>query len=248
MNVILNILTHGDEIVGLKVAKEIGKLQIQNGHVEIQVANELAYQKRRRFIDQDLNRSFPGKSDGNHEQRLAAKIAPKVKEADVVIDIHSTRSGLKDALIVTKINKKTRECIESIAPKYLLYMRATKNNALISNAKIGIAFEYGKNNDERALKNIVMGIKRLLIHLNMLKGDKKRKSTKTTWLDVYGTVPKPKGARLSATVKNYKIIKRGSVFASHKGNVITAPKTFYPILFGENSYKEIFGFKARLLK
>ena len=117
MKVVLNILTHGHETVGIAVAKEIQKLELKKGELVVHIANELAYAKKRRFIDQDLNRSFPGKKDGNHEEKLAAKILPLVRSADLVIDIHSTRSDLKDALIVTKLNKKTREYVEVINPK-----------------------------------------------------------------------------------------------------------------------------------
>ena len=117
MKVVLNILTHGHETVGIAVAKEIQKLELKKGELVVHIANELAYAKKRRFIDQDLNRSFPGKKDGNHEEKLAAKILPLVRSADLVIDIHSTRSDLKDALIVTKLNKKTRGYVEVINPK-----------------------------------------------------------------------------------------------------------------------------------
>jgi predicted deacylase len=248
MKVLLNILTHGDERVGLKVAREIAKLRLKKGEVIVNRANELAYKKKKRFIDQDLNRSFPGKRNGNYEQRLAVKILPMVKSADIVIDIHSTRSGLKDALIVTKLNKKTREYIDVISPKYLLYMRATKNNALMSAAKIGIAFEYGKENDKKALEKIIGGMERLFIHLDMLDGKNGKRRSKIVWMDVYGTVPKPKGARLSSAIKNYKLVAKETEFASVSGEPIIAKEDFYPILFGKNSYKEIFGFSARLLK
>jgi succinylglutamate desuccinylase len=163
MKVVLNILTHGNETVGLKVAKEIQKLKIKKGELVVHKANELAYKQKKRFIDQDLNRSFPGNPKGNHEERLAVKILPRIALADVVIDIHSTTSGLKDALIVTRVTKAVREYVEVISPKYLLYMRATRNNALISQAKVGIAFEYGSNSDKDALKEI----KRLLAHLGI---------------------------------------------------------------------------------
>lgn len=245
MKLVLNILTHGTETVGLAVAREIQKLPFKKGELLIHTANELAYKKKKRFIDQDLNRSFPGKRNGNHEERLAHTILPVVKSADIVIDIHSTESGLKDALIVTKLNKKTREYIDVISPKYLLYMRATKNNALMSAAKIGIAFEYGKNNDARALKNINSDIRRLLAHLGMIKGRPSAKRRKTLWFDVYKTVPKPKGSRLLSSIKNYKLIKKGAQFGLNKHKPIVAQEDFYPILFGKNKYKDIFGFAAR---
>lgn len=248
MKVLLNILTHGTETVGLAVAREIEKLELKSGEIVIHKANELAYKKRRRFIDQDLNRSFPGEKNGNHEQKLAYKILPLVKSVDLVIDIHSTESGLKDALIVTKLNAKTRECIDAISPKYLLYMRATKNNALMSEAKIGIAFEYGKNSDKKAQENIIKGIKKLLIHLKMVDGKIPMRVGNTVYFDVYKTIPKPKKAELIQKIKNYKLIKKGMTFANLKGSPIIAQEDFYPILFGENKYKDIFGFAARLYK
>lgn len=229
------------------MANKISKLQLENGEVIVHIANKLAHKKGKRFIDQDLNRSFPGKKNGNHEQRLATKIMSIVREADLVIDIHSTKSELKDALIVTKLNKKTRECVKIIGPKYLLYMRATKNNALISNAKVGIAFEYGKNNDKPALNKIIAGITRLLVYLGMYSGKQPKSSSNIVWMDVYGMVAKPKNGKVLPEIKNYKLIKKGSPFASANGKSIVAKNDFYPILFGEK-YKDIFGFSARLLK
>lgn len=248
MKILLNILTHGDEMIGLAVAKEIQKLPVTKGEIVVHIANERAYKEKKRFIDQDLNRSFPGKRGGNHEEKLAARITPVVKSADIVIDIHSTTSGLKDALIVTKLNKKTREYIEVIGPKYLLYMRATKNNALMSEAKIGIAFEYGADDDTVALTKIVLGIKRLLSHLGMIERRYAKNSRGTLWLDVYKTVPKTDGARLATSVKNYRFIKKGSVFGSTRDGSLRAREDFYPVLFGEKNYHDIFGFAARLYR
>ncbi len=245
MKVILNILTHGDETVGLKVAKEIQKLRITKGELIVHRANKLAYTRRKRFIDQDLNRSFPGDAKGNHEQRLAHKIFPLIKSADIVIDIHSTTSGLKDALIVTRVNKAVREYVEVIAPRYLLYMRATRNNALMSEAKVGIAFEYGSNADKEALREINNGIKRLLSHLGMIEEKTPKKKRKVTWLDVYSMVSKKEGAKLLKSVKNYKLIMKGTAYGSFKGEDIRAAQDFYPILFGEKNYNDMFGFAAR---
>ena len=248
MKVILNILTHGDEVVGLAVAKEINKLRLVRGELVVHKANELAYKRKKRFIDQDLNRSFPGDVKGNHEQRLAAKILPIIKSADIVIDIHSTTSGLKDALIVTRLNRKTRELVKVIGPKYLLFMRATKSNALMSEAKIGLAFEYGSNSDKAALREVIRGIKRLLSHLEMIEEKCPKSTEKTLWLDVYKMVAKPDKATLLKSIKNYKLIRKGDKYASCNGLPIRSKEDFYPILFGENNYNDIFGFAARMYR
>jgi predicted deacylase len=245
MKIILNIATHGDETIGHAVAKVIEKLKLIQGEVIIHVANEKAYLLKTRFIDQDLNRSFPGDKNGNHEQKLAFKILPIIKEADLVIDIHSTTSQLKNALIVTKFDKKTKNIIDVINPKYLLYMRATKNNALISAAKIGIAFEYGGDKDKKVIQKTISDIKNLLTYLGMIKGKFKKTKSKTEFFDVYGVASKPEGFELKKSIKNYKLVKMGEVYSISGKEKITAKKDFYPILFGEKKYKDMFGFVAK---
>ena len=66
MKIILNIATHGDEYIGFKVTTEIRKLNIDKNILEVQIANEKAFALKTRYLDQDLNRSFPGKQDGNY--------------------------------------------------------------------------------------------------------------------------------------------------------------------------------------
>jgi len=164
MKIIFNIATHGNERIGTDVVKEIQKLNIDyNKHNLIfQKANEEAFKLNKRYVHQDLNRSFPGKRDGNYEEELAYKLSPIIKSADLVIDIHSTTSNSKDTIIITKLNKITLNCVKSISPKYALVMKYKKECALISQAKIGIAFEYGKDKNKSTIKKTVLGIKRLL--------------------------------------------------------------------------------------
>ncbi|MBC8465242.1 MAG: succinylglutamate desuccinylase/aspartoacylase family protein [Parcubacteria group bacterium] len=248
MNIILNILTHGDERIGLKVASEIEKLHIEKDILTVTIANEKASQLRKRFVDQDLNQSFPGKKDGNYEERRAYALSPMIQEADVVIDIHSTKSELKDAVIVTKLDTATKKCIEAIQPKHVLVMHISKNTALISQANIGLAFEYGKDDNPVALENIVGDIKRLFQHLGVMKGCPPKKNTVTEYFDIVSEVVKPKGHALLKHIKNYTIVRKGEVFATNGERELVAEEDFYPILFGNKNYKDIFGFKGKKVK
>ncbi len=248
MKVLLNIATHGNEKLGVKVAKAIEKIPISKGELIINIANEKALKLNKRFCDEDLNRCFPGNPNGNYEQKRAHELLPLIKSVDVVLDIHSTTTDLRDTIIVTQLEDKTRDYIKRIGPRYVLVMNATKNNALISNAKIGIGFEYGKDNDVAALKNNITGIKNLLSHLGMIEYKVIKNRSKISYFNVYEAVPKPKGAKLLDFVKNYKLIRKGWPFATiGKKYFITAEKDFYPILFGEKRYKDIFGFAGDLL-
>lgn len=245
MKILLNIGTHGDESIGIAVANEIEKQFIKKGEVKINIANPLALKLNKRCIDSDLNRIFPGKKNGDYEEKLAYNILPIIKSADVVIDIHSTQSGLRDALIVTKINKLTKSCIKAINPKYLLLMNISKTNALISNAKVGLAFEYGKDKEKRTIKETVLGIKKLLAHLNMIDFESKQNQNKTIAFKIDKQINKPGDAILFPKIKNYSLIKKGTVYASIGDKKMRSKEDFYPILFGQKNYKDIFGFAGK---
>lgn len=243
MKIILNYGTHGSERVGLYVAREIKKLKIDKKILTIQVANPKAYKLKKRFIDQDLNRSFPGKPRGNYEQRLAYKLSPAIRATDVFIDIHSTTSGLRDAAIVTKLDTATRKCLEAIGPKYVLLMNATKDNCTVSQAKIGISFEYG-NDSAATTKRVVTGVKRLFAHLGVIEMKLPRAKSKIKYFDIPCTVKKPAGFKPAKGIKNYKLVRAGQVYATDGKRTLKAKTDFYPILFGENTYTEYFGFKG----
>lgn len=248
MKIILNIGTHGNERIGKLVIKELEKLNIDKNTLTLQIANEKAFKLNKRFIDQDLNRSFPGKKTGNYEERRAYRLSPIIRSADIVIDIHSTTSALKDAFIVTNLNIKTSEYIKVIHPKYVLIMNATKSNALISQAKVGLAFEYGKDNDPLVLKKITLGIKRLLKHLKLIDVKLPKNKNVTNYFNVISTVKKPRGYTLLKKIKNYKMICKGEIYALKNKLKLVAEEDFYPIIFGEKNYKDIFGFKGIKIK
>ena len=245
MKIILNILTHGDEKIGLKVAGEIKKLNIDEEVFSVQIANEKATKLSKRFIDQDLNRSFPGKNKGNYEQRLASKLLPNIKSADIVLDIHSTTSNLKDALIVTKLDKQTLKYIKIIQPKYALLMNITKKSALISGAKIGLAFEYGRDKDIKIIKKIVKDIKKVLASVGLINFKYSRSKKTTKFFSIDSEFKKEKRDKLFRGIKNYQLVKKGKIVAKRDNEFVFAKKDFYPILFGENNYKDIFGFQGK---
>lgn len=194
------------------------------------------------------NRSFPGKKNGNYEERRAYELMPLVKSADFVIDIHSTTSQLKDALIVTKLNKKMLEYVKIIQPRRVLLMNVVKNKDLLSYAKAGVAFEYGGDKDPVVLKKIVNGIKSLFAYFGIISIASKKIKINTTFFKVYKSVLKPEGAKLDKKIKNYNPIKKGQTYAILGDKKIKAKNDFYPVLFGEKNYEDIFGFAARKIK
>ena len=79
---ILVCCLHGTEPYGLEV---VAKLPAA---VPFFIANEKALEKRKRFIDVDLNRCFPGNKEGNHEERIAAALVDKLKSFEYIYFFH----------------------------------------------------------------------------------------------------------------------------------------------------------------
>jgi hypothetical protein len=57
-------------------------------------------------------------------------------------------------------------------------------------------------------------------------------------------IDKPHGYKLLPGIKNYRVVKKGTPFASNGTSELRAPQSFCPILFGDNTYPDYFGFGA----
>lgn len=100
--------THGDEPLGLKVIKNLKKQKL-NRYFNCLIANPAALKINTRFVETDLNRSYPGNPDSKlYEERLAAKNLALAKQYKYIIDIHSASQGMDDFIIIprTKFNPK----------------------------------------------------------------------------------------------------------------------------------------------
>lgn len=246
--VYVNVCTHGNEKVGVRVLKALEDVSVKKGTLIMNVANKKAFSLNKRFIDADLNRVFPGKPDGNHEERLACELMPLIKAADIVIDIHSTESGTHSSLIVMKLDESTLDALYFVNPKRVLVMSATKNSALISSAKVGIGFEYGKDEDETMYRKILEGIMNILSGLGMAEGGLRKKRLRTEFYMVSEPLKKEKGFVIVKSIRNFSLVRCGEVVARNGESELLAPKDFYPILFGKNTYTEIFGFMGEKLE
>ncbi|MCM1165900.1 MAG: M14 family metallopeptidase [Lachnospiraceae bacterium] len=109
--------THGDELEGQYVCAKLSSvlqsnLPLLNGTVDVYPAlNPLGIDSITRGIplfDLDMNRIFPGSSDGTMAECLAADIVADISGADICIDIHSSNIYLREIPQV-RINENSAE-------------------------------------------------------------------------------------------------------------------------------------------
>ena len=246
-NILVIGCVHGDELIGEKVIKELRKLTILNGTLVTVLANTPAMKAGKRFIDQDLNRVFPGNPQGNHEEQLAYSLVPLLKEADIVLDIHSTTTDTTSAIILTKVNQSIRQLLSIFNPQRVVVMEKKVGKAALTGyCKAGISFEYGKDKNEKAYKETLADIMIILGGYGMIEKKKISKPThKTEYFEVLGVLTRPAGLKLEKTIKNFALVKKGEIVSRGRALVQKAPRNFYPLLFGPISYKEIWGFMAK---
>ncbi len=248
--------THGHERIGLKVIEELVKLKIDKTSLRLEIGNPMASEKNIPYLESDLNRIFPGKKDGNYEERRADQLQSIIEDFDIVIDVHSTKTtdlGDDSMLIVTKINSETQEIIDTIKPPKVLLMKYKSDNALISAAKAGIAFEYGMDDSHDVLQATLFDIVEILIFSGIIKNNpysNPRIYKKTKIYDVYAAFEKDfvGGYTLDAAMENFSLCKKGQIVCtSESGENVYSREDFYPILFGNNRYTNILGFKSKLI-
>lgn len=248
--ILINICCHGNEIIGLDVKKLCKKLKIIHGSITFNTANPKALATRKRYIESDLNRSFPGSKTGTYEEQIANQMMKYVKLFDYVFDIHSTESDMENSLIIEDTSSKIQKMISVCKnANVVLYMSATKGSSIFTACRQtksiipGLAFEYGKD-PKKTYEDLIGILKILGIIAQSLNTKLNHKNPNQ--FKCYATFPKYPGDILSDDIKDYKLIYKGDIIGySVNKKPIIAPKNFYPVLFRETNYKTFFGFMAK---
>lgn len=252
--VLVNICSHGNEIIGLEVEKIFKDTEVINGSVTFNFANPWAVEQHKRFIEKDLNRSFPGSETGLFEERIANEMTKYISLFDYVFDIHSTESDLVNCIVIEDNNNVTQQMISVCHnAEKVLYVSATSGSSIFAACRLGekiipgLAFEYGDNSSESA-KRTYEDLISILGDLNIIKNQlgNLELPKKIEQFECHKTFPKNPGDVLVESVKNYELVLKDSIVAyTADKKPILAPEDFYPILFGEPNYTDIFGFMAK---
>lgn len=95
MNILVIGGMHGNEPLGPQIVKLFRANPA--GGVDTALANEAAIKANQRYINNDLNRSFPGdRSSSDYEIARAAELLDLTKTYDLVLDFHNTHCPNND--------------------------------------------------------------------------------------------------------------------------------------------------------
>lgn len=236
--------THGDELVGLYVVEKLKRLPYKFDHI---IGNPCALMARKRFIDTDLNRSFLDIDNADFQEKPSYEIEraryldARLDEYDVVFDIHSTKSLVKDTAIFTHDTPLTRYIINLLGARYGVYMTATSGSLIgsLKDNQIGIAIEYGDDTittGDAIFNSLIRFFEQVVEVIDLYNIIEQNPQQ---FFEAYAEVKK-EGEPIK--VENMVLLKKGTPIAENQ----VADEDFYPFLFG-GDYNNILGFKMKKL-
>lgn len=236
---------HGDEPCGVHaVERLISERPSVSEPVKLVVANERAIESGRRYVDEDLNRAFPGdETAASHEGRLAARLMDELA-GTLVMSLHSTRSHAEPFAVVDHVTETSRRVVSQLSIGALVETGAFADGRLRTGAET-IEVECGLQGTQRAAENAVRLVREFLTATGALPGD-----TLTHQLPHFrltDTISKDSADRYEVFVDNFERVEPGDQFAAADGEPHVASDAFYPVLLSANGYEDVFGYTATKL-
>jgi predicted deacylase len=241
---------HGDEPCGVRaVERLLAENPSVDRPVKFIIANEPALEAGERFVDEDLNRTFPGDPDGDsHESRLAHEIAREVQGC-TVLALHSTRSYAEPIAVIDTVDEIARSLAPLLPVDVLVETDEHTDGRLIEHAHT-IELECGLQGSEQAAENAYWLVRAFLAASNVLApptsderlGTPERGDVRVFRLN--SPIPKPSGREYDVVVPNFEKVEAGERFAVADGEALTADEPFYPVLLSAHGYDDIFGYAA----
>ncbi|WP_247728745.1 succinylglutamate desuccinylase/aspartoacylase domain-containing protein [Halovivax limisalsi] len=234
---------HGDEPCGVNaIERLLDERPSVTAPVKLVIANERALETGVRYVDEDLNRAFPGdRSAGTHEGRLAARLADEVEDC-VIWSMHSTQSHAKPFAIVDDVTDRVKSICPRLPITALVETGPFAEGRLLGSGET-IEVECGLQGTETATENAYRLTLAFLTAVGVLPGDAASRSLPVFRL--VEMIPKESADQYEIFVDNFERVESGTPFAAADGSVRTADEPFYPVLMSAYGYREVFGYAAK---
>ncbi|WP_331233400.1 M14 family metallopeptidase [Natronorarus salvus] len=235
---------HGDEPCGIRAIERIldASPSVERP-VKFIVANELAAERGKRYLDIDLNRAFPGEQAANtHEGRLAYDLAEEL-EGCATLALHSTQSTGRAFAIADGVTPFAERVVPSLSVETLVTTGELVQGRLFTTART-IEVECGLQGSDRATETATRIVHEFLATMGVLHGDSVGGRGQIPVFELRSPIPKEGGEEYDVLAENFEPVGTGEPFASIDGRTVAAEVPFYPVLLSPYGYREIFGYAA----
>jgi len=245
---------HGDEGLGVKVLEKLAETISQKkilGELHLLLGNPEAYKKNVRYIDTDLNRLFNeshkdlSKLDNpNNEQKRAIEIGLLLRDANFLLDIHSTSKPSVPFLYIENSPKHKQLASKFGIEMIVLQGKKFRPEELFSSTDsfvdrcggIGITYESGWQKDFSSLDNVFENTLRFLSAVGTIDFVKHKKiDSLKQYLEIYDcVVPLQKEFTFSSDYENFDFVPANKTLAYEAGRPIIASEDSYIIFPKKN--------------
>jgi len=239
---------HGDEPCGPDAVESLlADPPTFRRPVKFVVANEEALERGVRYLDEDLNRAFPGDADAeSHERRLARRLLTEL-DGCTTLALHSTQSYARPFALVDTVDPATAGVCASLPVDAVVETDAYAGGRLIDYPRT-VEVECGLQWSEAAAENAEELVRAFLSTTGVLSpeaGDAPDDDVPVFRLT--GRVSKAAAAEYEVFVENFERVPSGVPFASADGEERVSEESFYPVLMSADGYENVFGYAGERL-
>ncbi len=241
---------HGDEPCGPRAVERLSaEAPDVERSVKLIVVNEPALEYGVRYVNEDLNRVFPGNPEGeNYERRLAHELVDELRDC-TVLSLHSTQSYARPFALVDRVNAVARSICPYLPVSELVETDRFTKGKLISHPHT-LEVECGLQGSDEAAKNAYDLIRGFLAGTGVLplpEGKNPVEAGERDEVSVFRLdqpVRKNGGTEFEVLVDNFLPVEQGEPFATADGEHLVAEEPFVPVLMSAYGYENIFGYTA----
>jgi predicted deacylase len=237
---------HGDEPCGVRAVERLvaDPPDVDCG-VKLIVANEEAVARETRYVETDLNRSFPGDPDGEtHEERLAARLTEEIGDCKTLA-LHSTQSTADAFALVDSVGDLERGICRHLSVRAVVETGHMADGRVFASCPSTVEVECGLQGSEAAAENAYTLCREFLVATGALAAPPDHETR--TSLPVFRLshpVPKDPADEYEVLAANFEEVAVNEVFARADTRELRADRGFYPVLMSPYGYEDVFGYMA----
>jgi predicted deacylase len=234
---------HGDEPCGIRAIERLLRDAPEvRRPVKLVVANEEATERGVRYVEEDLNRAFPGYPDGEtHEKRLAYDLAHEL-EGCRTLALHSTQSHAEPFAVVDGVDDFARAICPRLPSAAVVETGRYVEGRIFKAVPDTIEVECGLQGTDDAAANAYLLVLSFLTATGVLPGNAPARTTPLFRLE--RRIPKQDADEYEVFVDNFEPVEVGETYAAVDGEPVVADERFYPVLMSSYGYDDVFGYVA----
>jgi len=236
---------HGDEPCGpAAVERLLAEDHTYERSTLFVVANEEAIAEDVRYLEEDLNRTFPGDHDGaTHESRLAAELGDLLAGCET-LSLHSTQSYERAFAIVKDVDDFARGVCPRLSVDAVVDAGSFDRGRLFTVAPRTIEVECGFQGSPEAADNATQIAREFLAATGAIDEEPETVATELPVYELDRSIAKSAASEYEVFASNFERVEAGEPFATAGDAPLEAAEPFYPVLMSAYGYDELFGFAA----